>query len=338
MVKNKKSASVLHYGKNTTLCRNPVIAVLMKNEKFLAYCCVAAISFLWGTTFLGIKIGVEDFPGFLLAGIRQAAAGLIVILVCVARGVKWPGWKTTLKLSGLGILIIGMGNGPVTWAEEHVESGMAAIVCALVPIWISLFSVMLLQQRSPGWKQVAGLLIGFSGIVLVFSDSLGQFANPGYLWGVIFTAIGTFCWGLGSVLSRRNPPKTDLFFGAGIQMAAAGFVLIAVHAFTGKEFDFAQVGWKSWTALGYLILFGSIIAFYCYLYAFSKLPPVLVSVYAYINPLVAVALGALWLQEPLSWRVIAGTLVTVGGVYLVSRSSAPKKEPAGNIAAEATQT
>jgi drug/metabolite transporter (DMT)-like permease len=173
---------------------------------------------------------------------------------------------------------------------------------------------------------IVGLIIGFAGILTIFYDYLGQMQNQSFVFGVILALLSTLSWSYGTVYTSKQKPPVDILFNVGLQMLIAGILVLIVCGITGKYVNLANVGQDSWLALSYLIVFGSLVAYSAYVFVIGKLPPTQVSVYAYINPIVAVVLGWLLLSERMNVNMIIGTLITLSGVYMVNRESKKVKQ------------
>lgn len=290
-----------------------------QSKPISAWIAFLSICIIWGTTYLAIKIGVQYLPGLFLAGFRNAIAGIILLVFAYFKSKEHPDFKTIVFLSGIGLLNLGLGNGLVTWAEEYVSSGLTAIICAMSPLWMAIFSVLILRETRLNWMSLSGLAIGFLGILGVFRDYLPELANPKYQLGIGLIVIANIGWAIGSVLLVRNKPKINVFYISGIQIFAAGVVLSIVSAFTENIPNVLEMPWQGWASLWFLIIFGSIIAYIAYMHTLKHFMPTRVSIYAYINPLVALWLGWLILNEPLSLFMILSALVTISGVWLVNR-------------------
>lgn len=291
----------------------------MKKDLHKAYIALGIVSFFWGTTYVAAKVGTEEMPGLFVAGIRQLLSGLILVSFFLLRGYKLPGLQVMKQISLQGFFLLCIANGALTWAMEYISGGLAAIIAAMVPLFIALFSVWLSNCAKLTRWMLAGLLIGFTGIVIIFSDYLGQMQSRSFVFGVMLALISVLSWSFGTVYTSRNKPAIDVLFNVGLQMLVAGTVMLLVCAVTGKYVNLTETGQQSWMAISYLVVFGSLLAYTAYVFAISKLPPTLVSVYAYINPLVAVVLGWLLLAEKMNMTMLFGTLVTLAGVYLVNR-------------------
>ena len=223
------------------------------------------------------------------------------------------------KISVQSVFLLCIANGLLTWSVEYISGGLAAIIAALVPLFIALFTVWLSKcARITRWMFI-GLVIGFAGILTIFYDYLAQLQNKTFVFGVVLAIISTLSWSFGTVYSSKQKPPIDILFNVGLQMLIAGIIVLFVCAITGKYVDLTTVGQSSWLALSYLVVFGSLVAYSAFVFVISKLPPTQVSVYAYINPIVAVVAGWLLLSEKMNINMVVGTLITLAGVYLVNR-------------------
>ena len=290
------------------------------NKVFLAY---IAVCILWGSTYLAIRIGVGEFPPTIFAGIRFLVAGSLMLAFSVYKKLKLPvTFSEIMKISIVGLFLLLGGNGCVVWAETRIHSGMASLIVATVPLFIALIELVL-PNRSPlnakGWL---GLLIGFAGVaLLVFPNSS---KTPTDTIGIILLLIGAFSWAVGSVYSKNFKTSSSIIPNIAIQMLAGGLGLSIVGAFFG-EFSAIHVTSKGIGAMLYLIFFGSIVGYSCYVYILQKWPATKAGTYAYVNPLVAILLGALILNEPISISVILSTVVILSGVVLVQTSKTKVK-------------
>lgn len=284
-----------------------------------AYAALAAVCLIWGTTYLAMRMGVQHFPPFLFAVIRQlVAGGILIAFLLVSRKTKLPSWKDVWYQSIAGFFMISLGNGLVAWAEVHIPSGIAAVICSLVPLVVILINLGINAGERPNIPIFVGTALGFVGISTIFAEDLSQFANTGYLLGIIVTFIAVIAWAGGSIWLKHRKTQTDLFMNVGLQMFSGGLWLIP---FSLAFDDLSAVTWSANVALpmAYLILVGSIIAFSCYLYALRHLPMTIVSLYAYVNPIIAVVLGWLILDEKLNATMGIAILLTIAGIYIVNR-------------------
>ena len=293
----------------------------MKKELSRAYIALAIVSFFWGTTYIASRIGAQHMPGLFMAGIRQFSSGLILVGFFLAKGYSLPNKEIMRKISIQGIFLLCFANGLLTWSLEYISSGLAAIIAALVPLFVTVFSIWLSNCTKISRLMILGMIIGLGGVVTIFYDYLGQIHNRSFVFGVVLALLSTLSWSFGTVYSSKQKLSIDILFGVGLQMLFAGIVILVVCGLTGKYVNLADTGHASWFALLYLIFFGSLLAYSAYAFAISKLPPAQVSIYAYINPIVAVGLGWLLLQEKMNANMLLGTVITLGGVWLVNRES-----------------
>jgi drug/metabolite transporter (DMT)-like permease len=293
----------------------------MKKETRNAYIALALVSFFWGTTYIAARIGAQEMPGLYVAGIRQFLSGLILVGFFLLRGHKIPGWQVLKRISVQGIFLLCIANGLLTWAVEYISGGLAAIIAALVPLFIALFTIWLSKRARITRSMVIGLVVGLAGVVTIFYDYLGQLQNRSFLFGVVLALLSVLSWSFGTVYTAKQKPPIDILFSVGLQMLIAGIIMLVVCGITGKYVNLAYAGQSSWLALSYLIVFGSLLAYSAYVFAISKLPATQVSIYAYINPIVAVLFGWLLLAEKMNLVMLLGMLITLGGVYIVNHES-----------------
>lgn len=290
----------------------------MKHEKALAYAAFATVCFVWGTTYLAIRIAIETLPTFLFAGIRFTIAGLILMTVRLALGDRLPRLRAEwANLALIGFLMIGIGNVAVVYAEHSVTSGFAALLVATAPFTMALMESFRPTGDRLDRRKLIGMVVGFVGVVVLVAPELtGSRFNVGFLLGVLAIQAGTIAWNFGSMRSKYHPPKTSTLMSAALQMVLGG-AIVAIIGFALGEWDRFVFSRRSLAAFVYLVLFGSILAYGAYVYALSKLKTTTVSLYTYINPAIAVVLGWLILREPIGWNAIAGSAVIFAGMALV---------------------
>jgi drug/metabolite transporter (DMT)-like permease len=293
--------------------------MVIKKEFGKAYVALAVVSFFWGTTYIASRIGAQHMPGLFVSGLRQFTSGIILVSFFLARGYSLPGWDALKRISFQGILLLCIANGLLTWSLEYISSGLAAIIAAMVPLFITIFTIWLSRCAKITRWMVIGMIVGFGGVLTIFYDYLGQLQNKSFLFGVVLALLSTLSWSFGTVYTSKQKLPVDILFNVGLQMLVAGFVLLIVCGLTGKYVNLADTGHASWFALIYLVIFGSLLAYSAFVFAVSKLPAAQVSIYAYINPIVAVGLGSLLLQEKMNINMVFGTVITLGGVWMVNR-------------------
>ncbi|MCU0440777.1 MAG: EamA family transporter [Bacteroidia bacterium] len=287
---------------------------------WLAY---IAVAIFWGTTFLAIRIGVQSMPPFIMAGIRHLTAGVLIAVFFLVKGYPLPTRKQFAVQLITGFLMLVIGNGLVSWAEIYISSGLAALICALTPLSIIGFNMLLGTRESIKPAAWFGILLCLIAQVLIFRDNLKEFANPQYVQGIVFLLIAITCWGGGSIYVKRNQTGMHPLFGASFQMMSAGLVLLVLGSSLGEWNQFNPAV-EAWWSIAYLVVFGSLIGYGSFMYILKHLPATIVSTYAYINTIVAVLLGWFWLNEKLNAGIAIAVLLTICGVYLVNHSFASK--------------
>ncbi len=278
-----------------------------------------AVCLIWGTTYLAIRVSLETMPPFVMAGLRWTLAGVIFATGLSVAGRRLPASRLWPSIAVTGLLLIGIGNGAVVWAEQYVPSGLTAVIIASSPFWMVGSEALHGSDRVHG-RALLGLLVGFSGIVLLVWPELaaGGASGRGFLAGVIALQVACAAWAIGSSRSKRDASDEDVFAMTAAQMLVAGVVLLALATATG-EWKNLRFSTRSTAALLYLTVFGSIVAYAAYAYALKHLPVALVSLYAYINPIIAVILGVLLLAEPFSARTGIAAAIVLAGVAIVRR-------------------
>lgn len=291
----------------------------MNRSSYLPYLALAAVCIIWGTTYLALRIAVLHFPPFLFTIIRQTTAGLLLLGIMFTLGkAAFPSKDLLWKQAIAGFFMISMGNGLVAWAEMHIPSGVAAIICSLMPVLVILINVTIHRDERPTLPILAGVVLGLAGIIMMFSEHLTGFSKPEYIIGIVFTFGAVVAWAGGSIWIKKKNLESNPFVNAGLQMFFGGVLLVP---FSIVFDDMSRVALSSevvWS-MAYLIIFGSLVAYASYAYALRKLPMTIVSLYAYINPLVAVVLGWLVLDETLNMKIWLSILLTVTGIYIVNK-------------------
>ena len=286
---------------------------------YFAYLALAAVCIIWGTTYLALRIAVLHFPPFLFTAIRQTTAGLLLLGFMLSVGkAALPGKAHFMRQAIGGFFMISLGNGLVAWAEVHIPSGVAAIICSMMPVLVILINVMIDKNERPTVPIILGVVIGLIGIVMIFGEHIAEFSNSQYILGIAMTFAAVISWAGGSIWIKKKNAESNPFVNAGIQMLFGGLWLFP---FSLAFDDLSNVTWsgEAFYSLLYLIVFGSIVAYASYSYALRKLPMTIVSLYAYVNPIVAVLLGWLVLDEKLNVKIIAAIILTVAGIYIVNK-------------------
>ena len=297
----------------------------MKHERAVAYAAFATVCLVWGTTYLFIRIGVETIPPLLLTSARYLGAGVILLLIAAARGDRFPRDRRTLgEIVLVGVLLVGVGNLSVVWAEQWVPSGIAALLVATAPFWMAIIEAFRSGGERMDLRSGIGMLMGFLGVALLVTPG-----GSGGAWGVAFVLgalaiqVGGICWQLGSAHAKYNLRDVPLLTSAALQMLSGG-IITAIVGFAVGEAPRYTLNPRTFIAVAYLTVFGSVIAYSAYVFALAHMRTTHTSLYAYINPVVAVFLGWLILDEPLTWVSIVAMIVVLAGVALVQMPRPPR--------------
>jgi drug/metabolite transporter (DMT)-like permease len=289
-----------------------------QGERKLALVAWITVCLIWGTTYLAIRVSVETIPPWLMSGVRWLTAGAAIAAFMTLRGERvfiaqhWRGAAV------LGFFMFVLGNGCVVLAEVFVPSGLAAVVVATAPFWMSGVEAVRRDGERITWRTVAGFVVGFSGVVLLIWPDLvrGGAAGRSFVVGVISLQVACLGWAIGSSYSKRHARDANVFSSAAMQMILGGVMMLAIATVLG-EWSALRVSSRSAIAFGYLTTIGAIGGFVAYTYALRHLPVSLVSLYAYVNPIIAVALGVAVLGEPFTMRMAAAAALVFGGVAIV---------------------
>ncbi|HSE41142.1 MAG TPA: EamA family transporter [Acidobacteriota bacterium] len=304
---------------------------MKRSEKFLAYASLAVVCLIWGTTYLAIRVTVRTLPDAWMAGIRFLTAGSILAAVLYFTGHKFPPVSQWKHLIFIGICLIGLGNWLVVWAEKVVPSGPAALMVATLPFYMVFLDPVIRRfarnnsaHEHRNWKTYLGLVIGFAGVILLILPEMNGRIGSGFLLGAIVLQFASAAWAVGSLYSKYRPLDSGPLVNASLQMIFGGIILTIFAWIKG---DFAHVYFRTDTLIAflYLIIFGALLCYVCYIYALSRLSSSIVSIYAYINPVIAVWLGWLILKENVTFLTIIATAIILCGVWLVRKSSQPEK-------------
>ena len=280
------------------------------------------VCLIWGTTYLAIKIALETIPPFLMGGIRYVVAGLMLAAVLVVRGRRLPPRPAWGGIAVMGFFMLTLGNGGVVWGEQYVPSGLTAVLIATSPFWMVSVDAMVSGGGALSARRWVGLAVGFAGIVaLVWPDiTAGGAIGRNFAWGVVALQIACAGWAVGSAYTRRHVMAGDVLGAAALQMITGGALMLLLGTAMGEWPDL-WLNARTATMLVYLTLVGSVIAFAAYSYALRHMDVAIVSLYTYVNPVIAVALGALILGEPFDLRMALAAGVIALGIVIVGPSS-----------------
>ena len=276
------------------------------------------VCFFWGTTWIASKEGVKHIPAIQMCAMRQLFGGSLYLLYFGFAKHPLPKgkqWGTILILSILNFMLT---NTLSTWGVKYISSGLGAIIAAIVPLWIVIIT-MCQGYRLPV-KATTGLLLGFGGICIIFYDHLKDFLISDFRFGIFLSLAASISWAFGGVYTKKHAANFNPYFSMGLQMIISAIALFGVTFTTGDMINVRDIPLNGWLAVSYLVIVGSVLTFIAYVYMLQRLPTSQASIYAYINPVVAVLLGAVIFNERLNIYVAIGGAVTILGVYLVNDS------------------
>jgi drug/metabolite transporter (DMT)-like permease len=291
-----------------------------QGTKRKAYLALGIVCFFWGTTWVASKEGVRHMPGLQLAAIRQTIAGLIYVAFFVVKRVPFPNRREWLPILVLSFLNFMLSNGLSTWGVKYISAGLGSIIGAIFPLWLVLIGFFG-NRSGVRQKTVSGLMFGFTGICVIFFGHLQDFVQPEFRFGILLSLISTWSWAFGTLYTKEHALRFNPYFGLGLQMLISGPILYAISAVSLSTIALAAIPWQSWVAIVYLVLISSVLTFAAYLYALQHLPTEQVSLYAYINPVIAFLIGAVLFGEKLTIAIIVGVVITLYGVYRVNRAA-----------------
>jgi len=281
-----------------------------------------SIYLIWGSTYLAIRYAVETIPPLYTAGLRHLIAGTILLVWCLAKRLR-PTWAQVRASITVGAFFFLIGHGTLHWAEQKVPSGLASLLIASEPIWVFLLTAMAARRWRLNAPLLAGILLGFCGVGLLMGRSALN-SGPGVFVGSLAIVLGALSWSVGIVYARRSRLSGHPLLLSALSLLAGSVQLLLVGTAVGeyRGFSFASVSPRSWYALGYLVLFGSVVAFTAYNWLLEHYSPTLVATHTYVNPIVAVLLGWLFAGEAITLNVLLSTALVIGAVMLVDRGMA----------------
>lgn len=291
------------------------------------YIALATTSILWGTTWVASKLGVNEIPALQMAYIRQFIAGLCFVLFFMwYRKLPFPSAKQFRWLTVMAILMFVFANGLSTWAIKYIPTGLAALIGALYPLSVVIIERIFFHSKKMTILTFLGLFLGITGVGIVFYENAFGHFNYTYLTGLSLSVFAMLSWSFGTVFLTRNKENINPYYGTGWQMLISAVILCLFAETMQPSVPFAAISVKVWLVIFYLVLFGSIISFVAFIFSMKKLPAAIASLYAYINPLVAMVVAAIVLNEKLTINILWGAIVTLIGVFLVNYSIRKDKQ------------
>lgn len=294
----------------------------MNQNRTGGYIALSITSIVWGTTWVASKIGVSKIPAFQMAAIRQLLAGAcFVLFFMLFKKLPLPTAKQFGVLLLLSILMFVGANGLSTWSLDYIPTGLSCLIGALYPLSVVIIEMIFFKNRNVSALTFAGLLLGIGGTFIVFYENAFHGVRPaGFFFGVLLSFIAMLAWSVGSIIIAKNKMKIDPYYSIGWQMLISAGLLYLIALASGKHLPFQQIPGSGWMAIAYLVIAGSLVAYAAFVYSMKTLPPALFSLYAYINPLVAMVVAGSLLKEKLNINILWGAIVTLLGVFLVNYS------------------
>ena len=289
-----------------------------------AYIAIGVVSLIWGTTFLALSFGLDSLPPLFVSGGRQMISGILILLFCFYKGYRMPKWELLKQVLLSGFLMVMVSNSFVTWSLNYVSSGIATVLFTLVPVFIALITIFILRTEALNKWITIGLLVGLVGLLALSWSGIARPDKPSSPLGLVALIIGIIGWSIGTITSKKITEQVTPLFVAGIQLFVFGFAIFAI-SFVVEDISLHNIQSQSLWAIAYLIIFDSIIGYGCYLYALSKVPATVASLYAYIAPVVAVLAGWSLRGEKITLLTILSSILILIGVFVVEKGYTKNK-------------
>lgn len=290
-----------------------------QGTKSKALFALGLVCFFWGTTWIASRQGVLHMPALQMAGLRQFLGGIVYVIYFMTKGRAMPSRREIFPILTLAFFNFTMSNGLSTWGVKYISAGLGSIIGATFPLWVVVIGFFSRKNKVPP-KALAGFLLGFVGVCVIFSEHLHDFLDPNFVLGITLSFIAIWSWAFGTIYTKQQAKTFNPYFSLGWQMVLSGSFLMIIAKVTGYSIPISEIPLSSWIPIAYLVVFGSVISFIAYLYALQRLSAEQASVYAYINPIVAMLLGALLFDEKLTIFIAIGGAITILGVYIINQS------------------
>ncbi len=302
---------------------------LLSKGKTSGYIALCITSLVWGTTWVASKIGVKEMPALQMASIRQFLGGsCFVLFFLLYKKLPLPTGKQFVWLVIMALLMFLIANGLSTWSLNYIPTGLSSLIGALYPLSVVIIERIFYKSRNMTVLTFVGLLLGVTGIGIVFYENAFHDHPKGFLFGVILSVVAMFAWSLGTIFIVRNKVNMNAYYATGWQMIIGSVMLLILAFITQSPVALQEISLKVWLVILYLVVMGSVIAFIAFIYSMKKLPAAVASLYAYINPLVAMITATILLNEKLTMNIVWGSIVTLIGVFLVNYSIKKAREKA----------
>jgi drug/metabolite transporter (DMT)-like permease len=289
-----------------------------RNRGYLA---LLITSFFWGTTWVASKIGVSGMPALQMAAIRQfLGGGILVLFFILVKKNPLPTLKQFGWLLVMALLMFVFANGLSTWSLNYIPTGLSALIGALFPISVVIIERIFFKAKKITPLTLTGFLLGIVGIAIVFKENIFHHSNPQFNFGLLLSFIAMLSWSFGAIFTTRNSVNIDPYYSIGWQMLLGSIILFVMAKASQPMLPLNLIPVKVWLVIIYLVVIGSLLSFMAFIYSMKTLPVAIASLYAYINPLVAMLLAPIFINEKLTADILAGSVVTLTGVFLVNYS------------------
>jgi drug/metabolite transporter (DMT)-like permease len=295
---------------------------------------LACVCIFWGTTYLGIRVALEAFSPVALMGIRYTISGGVMLIVARAMGAHLPRGRELWQTALFGMFALGIGTGTLSWAELTIPSGLAALFCTTSPFWMVGIEALMPEGEPLHAPTIFGMLVGLGGVVFLVARTAFATATPGMVSAFLLLQMGLGAWALGAILQRKQVSKAHPFVSGAVQQFATGIAFLAATVIFHPRMTWTPRGIG---AVAYLAVFGGIVGYSAFVYSMANLPVAIASLYNYVNPLVAVALGWLFFREPFGVRECIAMVMIFIGVAIVKQQSVAVKKLGADRAAESGQ-
>lgn len=293
----------------------------MPSDKSKGYIALSLTSILWGTTWVVSKIGIQEVPALQLTAIRQLLAGtLFIFFFTVIKKYPLPNRYQLKRMFILGLFMFVAANGLSVWGLKYISTGLGALIGAMYPVSVVLIERIFYNGKKITPLMMLGFALGLIGMVIVFYEHVSFGVDWNFLFGLSLSITAMLSWSMGTIFITKKAFTINPYYGTGWQMLLSSGVLFIMSYFLNDPIPFSSIGYIGWSSILYLALVGSVCAFVAFIYSTKKLPIAIASLYAYINPLVAMLIAALLLSEPLTIYILWGTIFTLAGVFIVNYS------------------
>ncbi len=295
-------------------------------NKQKAYIALSVTSIVWGTSWIASRLAVQKVPALQVSSIRQFIAGMLFTGFFLMKGYKLPNLKQLKWLAGMSVLLFVAANGLATVGVKYITSGLAALIAALYPLSVVIIERIFFKNTKITGLTFIGILLGLAGIALVFYENAFHNHQEGYWIGIAVSLIAMLSWSVGTIFIARKQINMNPYYSTGLQMLIGSGFLLVLATSTGNTIAIADIPLQTWLSISYLVVMGSILAYVAFIYTMKHLEASIAALYAYINPIVAILIGSVIVNETITAEIIIGSVITLIGVYIVNLSLRKQKQ------------